>query len=245
MNHTATNKLMDSHRTNTPWQMGVQGFLKTLPFQTGVVPFALLYATLATNIGFPAWLVLFCSVVVFGGSSQLIFIDLLQKISSPFYAVIGSNIVNARHLIYSAAMSSELKKFSKPWRLLLAYLLTDQMYAVFQKDHRLFQELTIDMRSWFLLGSGICTWIFWIFFSGLGITLGQAIPASWNLDFSIPLMFMPMVFILSHHRADYFVSLLAALLTVAFQFLPFGLGVCCAIILSSFLGYFFFVRGGK
>jgi predicted branched-subunit amino acid permease len=227
-------------KEKSPWEIAFHGFVKTLPFQTGVVPFALLYATLATNIGFPPWLVIFCSIVVFGGSSQLIFIDLLQKLSSPFSAVIGSNIVNARHLIYSAAVSPEFKKFSRPWRLLLAYLLTDQMYAVYQKDSLLFRELSIEKRTWFLLGSGLCTWFFWIFVSGLGISLGQAIPNSWNLDFAIPLMFLPMIFILSHTRADYFVALSSALFTVAFQFLPFGLGMFFSIILSSTIGYYLF-----
>ncbi|MBX3042057.1 MAG: AzlC family ABC transporter permease, partial [Bdellovibrionaceae bacterium] len=72
------------------------GFRKTLPFQSGVIPFGLLYATLAGAVGFPWWITFMLSIVVFGGSSQLVFVDLMQTLASPLQATLGSNIVNAR-----------------------------------------------------------------------------------------------------------------------------------------------------
>lgn len=221
----------------TKKQSFLLGFRKTLPFQMGVLPFGVLYATLATNIGFPGWLVLFFSIVVFGGSSQLVFIDLVQKVSSPFHAVIGSNIVNARHLIYSAGMSSEFSRFSRKWKLILAYFMTDQLYAVFQKEQTTLQALNANLKPWFFFGSGFCTWSLWLASSSIGIAFGKIVPESWNLGFSIPLMFMPLVFLLIKVRSDYFVVLLAAGLTILFYDLPYGLGVFFAILLSSFLGY--------
>ncbi|MFN8945150.1 MAG: AzlC family ABC transporter permease [Pseudobdellovibrionaceae bacterium] len=230
---------------SSPRKLLFAGFKKTLPFQTGVIPFGVLYATLAINFGFEPWLVLFLSILVFGGSSQLVFIDLMSKLGSPFQAVLGANIVNARHLIYSAAVSKEFSKFSNKWKLILAYLLTDQLYAVFQKENESLKALNPLLKPWFYFGSGICTWILWIFSSGLGIFFGQIIPDSWNLSFSIPLMFMPLIFILAKKKADYFVALVAASLTIAFHSFPYGLGVFFAIVIASLLGYFIFKENQK
>ena len=218
------------------------GFIKTLPYQTGVVPFGILYATLASSNGFPWWLILFFSVVVFGGSSQLVFIDLVQKMSSPFFAVIGSNIVNARHMIYSAAVSAEFKKYSLRWKLLLAYLMTDQIYALYQREQDHLSSIKENEKPWFFFGSGFCTWIFWFGACCLGILFGKIVPDSWNLGFSIPLMFMPLVFILTKNRTDYLVVATAAALTVVLHHLPYGLGVLISILGASALGHFVFSR---
>lgn len=218
------------------------GFIKTLPYQTGVVPFGILYATLASSFGFPGWLVLFFSVVVFGGSSQLVFIDLVQKMSSPFFAVIGSNIINARHMIYSAAVSAEFKKYSLRWKLLLAYLMTDQIYALYQREQDHLSLINETEKPWFFFGSGFCTWIFWFASCGIGILFGKIVPDSWNLGFSIPLMFMPLVFMMTKTRTDYLVVISAAVLTTLLQPLPYGLGVLFSILGASILGHYVYAR---
>ncbi len=226
--------------TTNKLELFQRGFVQTLPYQTGVIPFGILYATLATSFGFPGWLIIFFSIVVFGGSSQLVFMDLVQRLSSPFYAVIGSNIVNARHMIYSAAVSSEFKKFSLRWKLLLAYLMTDQIYAFYQREQDSLDQIPQDGKPWFFFGSGICTWIFWILACCGGIIFGQIVPNSWNLGFSIPLMFMPLVFMMTKTRTDYLVVVTAAVLSVILHPLPYGLGVLFAILGASIAGHFIF-----
>jgi predicted branched-subunit amino acid permease len=213
------------------------GFKETLAFQTGVVPFGILYATLASAAGLSWWLILLLSIVVFGGSSQLVFIDLYQHLSSSLQAVLGANIVNARHLIYSAGVSEKFSAFSFRWKLLLSYLLTDQLYAVCESQKDDLILIPLEFKPWFYFGSGFCTWIFWFVSSGLGIAFGHFIPASWNLSFAIPLMFMPLVFSLSKSAFAYITCLITIALVFFFQSLPFGLGVFFAIIVSSLIGF--------
>lgn len=223
----------------TRQQVFFLGFQSTLPLVAGVLPFGMLYATLANSVGFPPWLIIFISIVVFGGSSQLVFIDLFQTLSSAFQSVLGSNIVNARHLIYSAGVSSHFSTYSLKWRLLLSYLLTDQLYAISETHKKTIDSYTLSVQPWFYLGSGFCTWSSWVLATLAGIVFGQAIPASWNLAFSIPLMFLPLIFMTSRNVAAYTTCVFSIGFVVLFFKIPFGLGVLLAILLSSFCGYRF------
>jgi predicted branched-subunit amino acid permease len=222
----------------TPYQSFLRGFQRTLAYQTGVVPFGILYGSLAIGIGFTWWLAILLTLVVFGGSSQLVFMDLYGHLSSAFQAVLGANIVNARHLIYSAGVSSEFSAFSKRWRFLLTYLLTDQLYAVSVSRKQEIQEISQVLKPWYYFGAGFCNWFFWLIANCLGIAFGHFIPKSWNLGFSIPLMFMPLVFAMSKNKYDYLTCLAAAALVFILQKLPYGLGVFFAIVGASFIGFY-------
>ncbi len=215
-----------------------RGFLKILPLQGGVIPFGILYGTIATSVGFPWWLVQFFSILVFGGSSQLVFIDLYSQVGSAFQAVLGSNIVNARHFIYSAGVSQEFSQFPKKWRLVLGYWLTDQLYAIALSHREEIDQIPQVQRHWFFLGAALGTWFFWIGSSFLGIFFGQLIPASWNLSFSIPLMFMPLVISVCKDRFAFLTVVLSVCFVILFRNFPYGLGVIAAILSACFCGYF-------
>lgn len=213
------------------------GFRHTLPMVSGVVPFGLLYATLATNAGLPWWLTLYLSVAVFGGTSQLVFIDLLRALGSPLQASLGANIVNARHLIYSAGVSEFFSPFPLRWRITLSYLLTDQLFAFAETRTGEARALPPPARPWLYFGSGFCTWIFWVLSTLLGAFFGRLIPTDWNLAFAIPLTFMPLVFGVAKDRFGLGACLLAGGLVCLLRPLPFGLGIFASILLAS-LGAF-------
>lgn len=223
---------------NSKFKVFLFGFRKTLPFQSGVLPFGIMFSTLATAMDQPWWLVILISVIVFAGSSQLVFIDLVQQLGSPLQAVLGSNIVNARHLIYSAGVSQEFSYFPRRWKMILGYLLTDQLYAISQMPSPQRDQLPVEYRPWFYFGSGSCTWFFWVLSTAFGILFGQYIPESWNLSFSIPLMFLPLVFSVSKNRFAYVSCVLAVGFVFVFKNLPFGLGVFVSILLASLIGFF-------
>lgn len=202
-----------------------------------MVPFGALFATLAVTAGLKWWLILSLSICVFGGSSQLVFIDLYRLLGSPLQAVIGSNILNARHLIYSAGVTREFAQFSTKWKLLLAYLLTDQLFAISITTSEEVRIYRPEIQPWFYFGSGFCTWIVWISSTSLGIAFGKLIPESWNLSFSIPLMFMPIFFSVSKSKYGYLAGAIAAVCAALFQTIPYGLGIFCAILNASICTY--------
>ncbi len=70
------------------------------------------------------------SSVVFAGSAQFIAVQLLGAGASAVVILMVVFIVNLRHALYSASMAPHLRHLGPGWKLLLAYLLTDEAYVV-------------------------------------------------------------------------------------------------------------------
>ena len=66
-------------------------------------------------------------------------------------------IVNLRHILYSGSVAPYLNHLGRRWRCLLAYLLTDEVYAV--TITRFVHEAASPSRSpflqWYFLGAGL------------------------------------------------------------------------------------------
>ncbi|MFI5955674.1 AzlC family ABC transporter permease [Cryptosporangium sp. NPDC051539] len=63
------------------------------------------FGAIAVSAGFPLWLPMLLSVVVFAGASQFLFIGLLAAGGNPFAAVAAGLLVNARHLPFGFAVA--------------------------------------------------------------------------------------------------------------------------------------------
>ncbi len=101
-----------------------------LPLQFGCIPFGLLYGIAAINAGIVPWLAQLGSAIVFAGASQLVIVQMLTAGATALPIGATSSVINLRHLLYSASVAPYVRHLSRPWRLLLAYLLTDEAYAV-------------------------------------------------------------------------------------------------------------------
>lgn len=213
------------------------GYRKTLPLVVGVIPFGIMYASIARHTGFSPELILFISCVVFGGASQLVFVDLIFHLTSPIMACFGAQIINARHLVYSAAVSRDFNLFSLKWRIILSYFLTDQFYAFYTSESKTAATLNLLEKPWYYLGSGLCTWSFWIGSTIVGTFLEELLPKSWNLSFAIPLIFLPLVIKSLQEKGDFVICLIAAISVYFLQKLPFGLGLFISIVAASLCGY--------
>ncbi len=100
------------------------------PLQLGVAPFAMLYGIGALAAGMPAWLAQLASAVVFAGAAQLVIVQMLAAGAGAVPVGLSAGLLNLRHLLYSASVAEYVRHLPRRWRLLLAYLLTDEAYAV-------------------------------------------------------------------------------------------------------------------
>ena len=82
------------------WQIFKQGVLEELPIQIGVFPFGIIYGVMAIESGLTFLQALLMSSIIFGGASQIAFVQLLSN-STPF-GVIATTVgaINSRHLLY-------------------------------------------------------------------------------------------------------------------------------------------------
>src|SRR4249920_3269024 len=100
------------------------------PVVLAYVPFALaLGATLAATHLQPmvAWS---SSPLLFGGAAQLLAVQLLDAGAGAVVVVLGALVVNARMLLYSAALAPHTAEWPARWRWLGAFFLADPVYAL-------------------------------------------------------------------------------------------------------------------
>ncbi len=210
------------------------GVRAELPLLIGVFPFGLIYGALALSAGLSPAAAQLMSSIVFAGSAQFATAQLVHEAAPAAVIVVTIGIINLRHMLYSASMAPYLKDLSTRWKSLLAYLLTDEAYAA-TVTH--FQEQgTTSTSHWFFLGAGIALWTTWQASSALGIFLGAALPASWPLDFALPLTFIAMVIPVLKDRPAVGAAGAAGVVALLAYALPYKLGFIIAAVLGIAVG---------
>jgi 4-azaleucine resistance transporter AzlC len=199
-----------------------------------VFPFGLIYGALALNAGLSLAASQMMSSIVFAGSSQFIAAQLIHDAAPGLVIVLTIAVVNLRHMLYSASLAPHLEKLSIRWKILLAYLLTDEAYAPaalkFERDG------VTPISHWFLFGAGLALWSTWQVSTALGIFLGTAIPQNWPLDFALPLTFIALVMPALKNHPGIAAALSAGLVALLAYGLPFKLGLILAALTGILVG---------
>ncbi len=210
------------------------------PLLLGVAPFGMIYGIAALAAGVPAWLAQLASAVVFAGAAQLVIVQMLAAGAGFVPIALTSGLLNLRHVLYSASMAEYVRHLPRRWRLLLAYVLTDEAYAVavlrYQRREDDKRGAAHDLRHWYFLGAGFTLWAGWQLSTAAGLLFGATIPAEWELDFAVPLTFIALLTLLLRERAGQAAALAAALGALAFAALPYKLGLVAAIVLGLAAG---------
>jgi 4-azaleucine resistance transporter AzlC len=212
------------------------GVRAEFPLLVGVFPFGMIYGALALNAGLDQLTSQMMSAIVFAGSSQFITTQLVHDGAPGFVIVVTIAVVNLRHMLYSASLAPYLANLSTRWKVLLAYFLTDEAYAPSIIHYE--KEGIRPFSHWFLLGAGFALWFIWQVSTAFGIFLGAAIPASWSLDFALPLTFIAMVVPVLKNRPAVAAALSAGLTALAAYALPYKLGLILAALVGIGVGTF-------
>ncbi len=227
----------------TPRSTFLHGIRDELPILIGVVPFGLIYGVSALSAGIPAGIAQAMSCIVFAGSAQFVIAQLVGAGTPALIIILTAFIVNVRHVLYSASVAPFTRKLSALWKCLLAYLLTDEAYAVAISRY---QKVGEDAHThWYFLGAGLALWTTWQLSTAVGIFLGGQIPASWSLDFTAPLTFIALVVPSLKDRASSAAALAAALTALLAIALPLKLGIAIAALVGIAAGLAFESRKAK
>ena len=172
-------------------QLFFKGTLSMLPHMLSVVPFGIITGAIGIEFGFDPLLIYATSLIIFGGASQIIFMQLLSGGASTLVAVTSVGVINSRHLLYGAVLSEYLEKLSFAKKLIISYFIVDQGFAESNKYIKKNNKET--NLHYHVLGGGITLWIFWQISTICGIILGSFIPDELGLKFAIPLTFLAVV----------------------------------------------------
>ena len=205
----------------------LSGCRDELPILLGVVPFGMIYGLLALSAGLTPGIAQSMSSVVFAGSAQFIAAQLIHERTPGGVIVLTVLVVNLRHALYSASVAPYLRPLGRGWKAGLAYLLTDEAYAVaitrYLRDNG--KTVVSPYRHWYFLGAGLTLWLSWQWSTAVGIFVGARVPASWSLDFTLALTFIALVVPSLKDRAGAAAAVTAGALAVAGAALPYKLGL--------------------
>lgn len=210
------------------------GFGAIAPLTFGVIPFGLAYGAAAAQTDIDSWLGAAASIIILAGAAQLSIVDLIDQNAHWVIAIGTALVINARFLLYSAAVAPAFGEFRGPWRYLMPHMLTDQVASVsllWFEDHH-----DARARRWFFLGAGITITAGWITGSLIGIAAGTGIPDSWDIGFAVPLMFGALLVPSIRSRPMLVAAVVAGAVTAAGGGLPNGTNVLAGALAGMVAG---------
>ncbi len=120
------------------------------------------------------------------------------------------------------------------WKYLLAYLLTDEAYAVAITHFN--QKGPSPTRHWHLLGAGLTLWSTWQISTVASILIGSQLGLNWSLSFALPLTFIGLVVPGIRDRATLAAAVSAGVIGLLFSGLPYKLGLIVAAVVGISMG---------
>lgn len=199
------------------------GARSVAPLLVGVAPFGLIFGVTAAASGVGGGLGYATSIVIFAGAAQLATIQLLTAGSAAAVVIATALVINARHLMYSAALAPHFREFPAAWRYGLPYILTDQAFAV-----SITRYDTVDdpeYKRWYFFGGAISLWTTWQITTAAGVVLGASVPESWSLDFAIPLVFLALLVPAVRDRPSLVAAIVGGVVAVAANGVSYNLGL--------------------
>lgn len=219
------------------------GVRDELPLLVGVFPFGMIYGTLAMNAGIPLAAAQAMSSILFAGSSQFAFAQLVHDHAPALVILLTIAVINLRHTLYSASLAPHLKGLSLRWKILLSYLMTDEAYAVAILNYERIGGMA--GAHWYFFGAGLALWTTWQTSTALGLWAGASLPASLPLDFALPLTFIAMVVPALKNRPAVAAALSAGLVALLAFSLPYKLGLILAALTGIAVGTILESRVGR
>ena len=219
----------------TKKQLFTRGMLDISPHMLSVIPFGIICGAIGVELGFHPYLVYAMSFIIFGGASQIVFLQLLSGGASSLVAVASVGIINSRHLLYGAVLSEYLNKLSTIKKIFISYFIVDQGFAVSNIYFKKNKEQ--NFNHYHLLGSGITLWVCWQISTIIGIYLGSIVPESLGLKFAIPLTFIAII-INELRKLDHLIVMIVSGLAATFFYnAPFKSYILISPLVGLFAAY--------
>lgn len=201
----------------------VDGVRAVAPLLVGVVPFGLIFGVTAAGSSIGGGLGYATSLIIFAGAAQLATVQLFTEGAATAVIIATALVINARHLMYSAALAPHFREFPRRWRLGLPYVLTDQAFAV--SIFRYETHSDPKYRRWFYFGAGTALFVTWQTTTATGVILGASIPESWSLDFAIPLVFLALLLPALRNRPSVLAAVVGGAVALIAHSVPYNLGL--------------------
>ena len=206
-----------------------------LPLSFAVLPWGILFGSLAVQRGFDWLEAQLFSGIVFGGAVQIVTVELMANNASLFTVLFSAFVISSRHFLYGLALRERLSIKPLRWRLGLGFLLTDELFAL-SGDRRAYRN---RFRLYYALGAGVSFYLAWNLWTFIGIFAGTSLPdlTELGLDFAIAATFIALVLPDIKTLASFSASVVAGVASVTFTLWEFDLSLVCAALLAMCVGF--------
>ena len=212
-------------------------FPHSLPIFAGYGFLGLAYGILMSVNGFSPFFTFMMSLLVFGGSAQIVAVDLLTKPFDPINAFVITFMLCARHIFYGISMLEKYRKIGIK-KLYMVFGLVDETFSI---NYSATPPDDVD-KGWFMFFVTAFNHLYWLIGSTLGALFGTLINFSTEgIDFVMTSMFT-IIFIeqwrkdKNHTSALYGlgISLICLIIFGAENFIiPSMIGIFLALTLSK------------
>lgn len=197
------------------------------------VPFALVIGLAISEAGVNVFAGWSGSWLIFGGAAQLTLISLLGSGAAVIAAITAALVVNARHLMYSAALAPVFQEQPAWFRWVGPYVLIDQNFALATIEA---EHADPETFRHYYLAVGFTFWTLWQVTTAAGIALGPVVPEDWNLEFAVPLLFLGLIVIGIDKSSKVVAALVGAGVTYVFAGLPNRSGLLIGAVVGVVAG---------
>lgn len=204
------------------------------PIIFGIIPFGLVAGASVISAGLGVTEAIAMSLLVNAGAAQIAATALFTEDAPLLVAVGTALVINARLFIYSTSIAPVIVPHAGRWRWLLGHPLVDQSYAVTMLHGRYRDDIRVVP---YYVGSWLVLAITWQLSNIAGALGGALVPASWSLDFAVPLVFLAMLMPALKFRADVEAAIATGLTAaILVPHLPMQTGLIAAIVVGMVWG---------
>ncbi|MDO7907387.1 AzlC family ABC transporter permease [Paenibacillus sp. JX-17] len=221
---------------HSPFRQGIRDCLPTI---LGYWSIGLAAGVVSRTAGLSPAEIGLMSLILYAGSAQFIVAGLVAASAPPAAIIATVFLVNARHLLMSAALAPYFKHLSGWKNAALGVLLTDETFGV--ASSRLAGR-TLASGRW-MFGLNLAAYLNWFIANLTGALLGNWItqPERFGLDFALVAMFLGLLVLQLAERSAYLRDLpvaAAAVLAVTASVLvmPQSVGIFAAIVAAACVG---------
>jgi 4-azaleucine resistance transporter AzlC len=220
----------------TPLSEFLAGTRDIIPLVVGSIPFGLIFGTLTTSSDMSLVGAIALSALVYAGSAQFIAIGMVSVGTAWPLIVLTTFIVNLRHLLYSMSLVPYVKHLPQRWKLLMAFWLTDEAFAIAIRRYETNRHN--PLAHWYYLGAALLMYANWQLCTWLGIAVGQRIPNAdtWGLDFAMSVTFIGMIIPYLKTRPMQIAVVVAGITALLTYSLPHKLGLMMASLIGILVG---------
>ncbi len=215
-------------------------FKSGIPIFIGYVPAAIAFGILSKGCGITLLESFLFSAVVFAGASQFIALNLLMTGMGPGGIILTTLLVNFRHFLMSAYLSTRIGKMARRYKFMMAFGVTDEVFSVLS-----FQKGRLSKPFIFILE--ISAYSGWVSGTMTGYILGGFLPEILTKSMGVALYALLLAMLLPEIKR----SVKALILTIGsgllntilikLDFLPNGWTIIVCILVIALAGSFFIV----